>query len=114
MALFVEAEPAWACVQAIRAEPALSFRPRARRQLRELARRHGFELGEGLGLPRHTLTLLGNNLLILGFTRAYNPAALARCPLLQGRQELWLSRRVLLAVYGSAAADAPAVPHGTA
>lgn len=106
----VEGDPAWAEVKAIRAEATLPLRPRAGRQLRRLARRFGFEPGAGHALPRGRLSLAAHNALIWGFARAYNPAALPGQRLVQGREELWLSRSSLLARYSSVSAQRDGPP----
>ncbi len=96
----VERDPDWADVKAIVAEAAMPTRSSAGQQMQRLARRHGFEVGAADTPARGRLYLIAENILRWGFVRAYNPGALPRCHLLQGRQELWLTRRSLLAHYG--------------
>jgi hypothetical protein len=95
----VEENPAWAEVTAIRAEAALPRRPLAGPQLQRVARRFGFEARHAPPVPRGRVSLVAENILLWGFARAYNPLALSRHHLLQGRQELWLSRKALIANY---------------
>ena len=94
----LDSDPAWADVRALRAEAVLPMPPRARRQLYRLAERYGFEVGDP-GAAYHSIpSLIGDNLLVWGFMRAYNPRALSRHHLLRKRQELWLSRQTLDAI----------------
>jgi hypothetical protein len=69
---YVEREPNWRTVRAVRAE---TF----------LVRLHA----------------LGECFVLWGLTRAFNPAALPRQPFLRDRHELWISRATLLARYAA-------------
>ena len=95
----VEDDPAWAGVQAIRAEVPLPVRLLAGEQMRRVARHHGFEIGVRDEASGWGFSLLAENLLLWGFARAYNPHALSHGRLLRRRQELWLSRVSLVANY---------------
>jgi hypothetical protein len=95
-----ERDPDWADVKAIRAEIAVPKHMRAGRQMQRLARRHGFDIGKCQASAHGRLLLIAENILLWSFVRAYNPGALSRCHLLQERQELWLTRKSLLANYG--------------
>ncbi len=96
---YVEANPAWDGVEAIRAEIALPLRLLAGEKLRGLAKSYGFEAGGSCETHHGRLLLVAENMLIWAFARAYNPLALPRHQLFRGRQQLWLSRKVLVARY---------------
>jgi hypothetical protein len=66
-----------------------------------LATRHGFEAETVADRSCSRASSVAHNLLLWGIARAYNPSALVRFSLRQGRQPLWLSRRSLLSRYGS-------------
>ena len=102
LCLHMELDAAWLNVKAIRADAPLAFRPLARQQIQRLAQRHGFEAESAGDALRNRIRALGENMLLWGFVRAYNPAALTQRHLRQDRQLLWLSRRSLLATYGVA------------
>lgn len=73
----------------------VTFGSRARRwQIRLAAARFGFELVPGE--PPNGLHQRGEDILIWGFVRAFNPAALHRHSLWRDRTELWISRARLL------------------
>ncbi|MDT7952086.1 MAG: hypothetical protein RQ966_11340 [Acetobacteraceae bacterium] len=101
---YIETEPAWRDVKAVRADAPLPLRPRARQQLRRLAQHHGFVTESMDGDARGSLHAMGENMLLWGFARAYNPAALTRHHFQHGRETLWLSRTVLMTRYGPTAA----------
>ena len=97
---YVERDPDWRDIKSFRGDAPVPFRPLAREQMRRLAKRHGFEPG-GEEAPGNRVTGMAENMLLWSFARAYNPAALSRHDLRQGRQPLWFSRNSLLARYGS-------------
>ena len=91
----VEQDPSWSGVQAFHAEVMLPERMSEHRQLQRIVEHYGFELGRCHGSSRSRIACLPENMLRWGFVRAYNPQALARHSILQGRQQLWLTRRAL-------------------
>ena len=95
---YVEGEPAWQNIRAIRTETALPARLGAP-QIMRVFRRYGFEpvLTSSSLLTR--LHGLGECFVLWGLTRAFNPAALPRQPFLRDRHELWISRATLLLRY---------------
>ena len=102
---YVEANPAWDGVEAFRAEIALSLRLLAGEKLRHVAKSYGFEAGCSCDVQHSRLSLVAENMLTWGFARAYNPLALPRHQLFRGRQQLWLSRKVLVARYSRRGPD---------
>ena len=98
LADYVERERAWRQVQAFRAEAALTSRRSSR--LHRVIRRYGFEeIASDRSLLRRAHDL-GDDFLLWGLTRAFNPAALPRLPFLRDHRELWISRASLLRHYG--------------
>ena len=95
---YIEHEPAWREVRAIRAETALPARLGAP-QIVRVFQRYGFEQipTEPSFLAR--LHGLGECCILWGITRALNPAAMPRQRFLRDRCELWISRTALLARY---------------
>ena len=108
----VQANPAWDGVEAFRAEIGLSLRLLAGEKLRNVARSYGFEAGASCDVQHSRLSLVAENMLTWGFARAYNPLAAPRHQLLRGRQQLWLSRKVLVARYSRQGADGSRLARG--
>ena len=96
---YIEGDPAWREVRAIRAETALPARLGAS-QIRRVFQRYGFERVPTDPSLRERLHGFGECFVLWGLTRAFNPAALPRQPFLRDRHELWLSRATLLRRYG--------------
>jgi hypothetical protein len=97
LAGYVESEGAWSEVQAFRAEAALSSRRRT--QLHRVIQRYGFEeVASDRSLLRRAHDF-GDDFLLWGLARAFNPAALPRLPFLRDHRELWISRSSLLRNY---------------
>jgi hypothetical protein len=97
LADYVEVDSAWRKVQAFRAETALYSRHRP--QLHRVVQRYGFEQ---IATDRSLLKRahdFGDDFLLWGLTRAFNPAALPRLPFLRDHRELWISRTALLRNY---------------
>jgi hypothetical protein len=94
----MEAHPDWRDVRALRAEAAFVSRIGAF-QLSRVAERHGFEMIAAPASVARQLHDLGENFLLWGMARAFNPAALRRCRFIRDRHELWISRRRLVARY---------------
>jgi hypothetical protein len=95
---YIDTEPAWREVRAIRAETALPSRLGAA-QVRRVFQRYGFELTPADNSLLARLHGLGECFVLWGLTRAFNPAALPRQPFLRDRCELWISRAGLRARY---------------
>ncbi len=97
LADYVASEGAWSDVRAFRAEAALSSRRRS--QLHRVIQRHGFEeVASDRSLLRRAHDF-GDDFLLWGLARAFNPAALPRLPFLRDHRELWISRSSLLRNY---------------
>lgn len=97
LADYVESERGWRQVQAFRAEAALTSRRSS--QLHRVIQRYGFEqIASDRSLLRRAHDL-GDDFLLWGLTRAFNPAALPRLPFLRDHRELWISRACLLRNY---------------
>ena len=95
---YIERDPSWHRVRAIRAETALPARLGAS-QIARVCQRYGFELTPTEDTFLARLHGLGECFVLWGLTRAFNPAALPRQPFLRDRRELWISRATLLARY---------------
>jgi hypothetical protein len=91
---YVEGEPDWRGIRAIRAETALPARLGAPQIIR-VFQRYGFERVATDPSLRARLHGLGECFVLWGLTRAFNPAALPRQPFLRDRHELWISRATL-------------------
>ncbi len=91
---YVEGEPAWQDVRAIRAETALPARL-GTSQIERVFQRYGFERVPTNSSLLARLHGLGECFVLWGLTRAFNPAALPRTPFLRDRHELWISRATL-------------------
>ncbi|MGH7115605.1 MAG: YkoP family protein [Stellaceae bacterium] len=97
LASYVESDCAWRRVQAFRAEAALTSRRSSR--LHRVIQRYGFEqVASDRSLLRRAHDF-GDDFLLWGLTRAFNPAALPRLPFLRDHRELWISRALLLRNY---------------
>jgi hypothetical protein len=100
LAEYVESEPTWREIRALRGEAALSTRL-GTWQVRRVGDRYGFER-----VPPTDLSLLrrlhavGEGLTLWSLTRAFNPAALPRQPFMRDHHELWISRNGLIGRYG--------------
>jgi hypothetical protein len=95
---YVEREPVWRDVRAIRTETALPARLGAT-QIMRVFQRYGFERVPSEHSLMARLHGLGECFVLWALTRAYNPAALPRQPFLRDRHELWISRTTLLLRY---------------
>jgi hypothetical protein len=91
---YVEGEPAWQDVRAIRAETALSARF-GTSQIKRVFQRYGFERVPTDSSLLARLHGLGECFVLWGLTLAFNPAALRRQPFLRDRHELWIPRAEL-------------------
>ncbi|MBV8936622.1 MAG: hypothetical protein JO095_12560 [Alphaproteobacteria bacterium] len=95
---YVEGEPGWCEVRAIRTETALPARLGAA-QIMRVFQRYGFERVVTHSSLLDRLHGLGECFVLWGLTRAFNPAALPRQPFLRDRHELWISRATLRVRY---------------
>lgn len=91
---YVEVDPNWHDVCAIRTETALPARL-GTSQIRRVFQRYGFEPVPTDSSPLARLHGFGECFVLWGLTRAFNPAALPRQPFLRDRHELWISRAAL-------------------
>jgi hypothetical protein len=100
LAEYVEREPTWREIRALRGEAALSTRLGIL-QVQRVGERYGFER---VPLTDHSflrrLHAIGEGLTLWCLTRAFNPAALSRQPFIRDHHELWISRSSLLERYG--------------
>lgn len=95
---YIEREPSWREVRAIRAETTWPARLGAS-QIGRVFQRYGFERVPTDSSFLARLHGLGECFVMWGLTRAFNPAALPRQPFLRDRHELWISRETLLTRY---------------
>lgn len=98
LALHIETDPAWRGIKALHAESALSTRLGGSEMAR-LVQIYGFET---LPAPRSRLQRLhdfGDDFLLWGLARAFNPAALPRLRFFRPHRDLWISRISLLQIY---------------
>jgi hypothetical protein len=95
---YIEREPSWCEVRAIRAETAWPARLGAP-QIRRVFQRYGFEWVPTDSSFLGRLHGLGECFVLWGLTRAFNPAALPRQPFLRDRHKLWISRATLVTRY---------------
>jgi hypothetical protein len=100
LAEYVEHEPSWREIRALRGEYALSSRL-GTQQVRRVGERYGFERVRPTDpslLDR--LHAVGEGLILWSLTRAFHPAALPRQPFMRDHHELWISRGALIRRYG--------------
>lgn len=105
LAAHIDSAPAWREVGALRGDAVLASRLGAP-QVRRVARRYGFERVPVDPSLMRRLHDLGENFVLWGLTRAFNPAALMRRPFLREHHELWISRATLHRLYGAPSASA--------
>jgi hypothetical protein len=91
---YVESEPGWRDLRAVRTETAIPARLGAL-QIMRVFHRYGFERVATDSSLLARLHGLGECFVLWGLTRAFNPAALPRQPFLRDRHELWISRAML-------------------
>jgi hypothetical protein len=100
LAEYIEREPAWREIRALRGEAALSTRLGVL-QVQRVGERYGFER---VPSTNHSflcrLHAVGESVTLWSLTRAFNPAALSRQPFMRDHHELWISRSSLLEHYG--------------
>ena len=100
LAEYVECEPAWREIHALRGEAALSVRLGIL-QVQRVGERYGFERVPSTNHSfLHRLHAVGEAMTLWSLTRAFNPAALSRQPFMRDHHELWISRSSLLEHYG--------------
>jgi hypothetical protein len=111
---YIEDEPAWREVRAIRTKTALPARL-GTPQIRRVFQRYGFERFPTDSSLRSRLHGFGDCFVLWGLARAFNPAALPRAPFLRDHHELWISRSTLRLLYSGRRdriADPPLPHHG--
>ena len=102
LAEYIEREPAWRKIHALRGEAALSTRLGIL-QVQRVCERYGFERVPSTDHSfLRRLHAVGEGLTLWSLTRAFNPAALSRQPFIRDHHELWISRSSLLQCYGPA------------
>lgn len=99
LAEHVACDPSWQDVQAVRGGSAFTGALRGG-QLQRIAEAFGFEVipADVSGLRR--AHALGEDFLLWGFARAFNPATLHQQHFFRPRRDLWISRATLLGRYG--------------
>lgn len=115
LAGYIDSAPIWREVRALRGDAVLSSRLGAP-QIRRVAQRYGFERIPMDPTLFRRLHDLGENFILWGLTRAFNPAALTRQPFLREHHDLWITRATLQRRYGAPPAPVPeaeaaALPH---
>lgn len=103
---FIESDPEWREVRALRGEAALSARLGIP-QVRRVAARYGFERVPTNASLLRRIHGLGESFVLWGLTRAFNPAAAPRQPFLRDHHELWISRRTLRMRYARRPREMP-------
>ena len=98
LAHYVESEPAWRQIPALRSKAALPTRL-GMSQVRRVAERFGFEQIPTDSSFLRRLHAFAESFALWGLTRAFDPAALSRQPFLRDHHELWISRASLLGRY---------------
>jgi YkoP domain len=96
---YIESDRVWRGVKALHAEAALSTGLR-RSQVERVVRRYGFEVLAAERSPLQRLHDLGDDFLLWGLARAFNPDALSRLRLFREHRDLWISRSSLERFYG--------------
>jgi hypothetical protein len=100
LAEYVEREPAWREIRALRGEAALSTRLGIL-QVQRVGERYGFERVPATSNSfLRRLHTVGEAMTLWSLTRAFNPAALSRQPFIRDHHELWISRSSLIERYG--------------
>jgi hypothetical protein len=113
LALYIETDPAWRRVKALHAESPLSMRL-GESEMARLVQMYGFETPPGPRSLLRRLHDLGDDFLLWGLARAFNPAALPRLRFFRPHRDLWISRCSLLRIYlPRRGSDGIAPPQGT-
>lgn len=94
LAAFVETDPAWREIAAFYAESGLSARLGSR-QVERVVRRYGFEPTAAEPSLLRRVHNFGDDFLLWGLARAFNPGALARLRFWREHRDLWISRTAL-------------------
>lgn len=94
LADYIETDPAWREIRAVRGEAALSARLGVS-QVRRVAARYGFERVPTKPSPLRRFHRVGESFVLWGLARAFHPAAAQRQPFLRDHHELWISRKTL-------------------
>jgi hypothetical protein len=98
LALYVETDPAWRDIPAFHAEAGLSTRLGAA-QVQRVVERYGFEKTTAERSLFRRVHDIGDDFLLWGLARAFNPGALSRLHFFRDHQDLWISRAALLHHY---------------
>lgn len=99
LAEHVAYDPLWQDVQAIRCGAAFSGAMRDG-QMQRVAEAFGFEVIPADASVLRRVHALGEDFLLWGFARAFNPATLHQQAFFRPRRDLWISRTTLLGRYG--------------
>ena len=98
LAMFVETAPAWCDIPAFHAESGLSTRLGSQ-QIERVVQRYGFETAVSERSLLRRVHDLGDDFLLWGLARAFNPGALSRSRFFRDHHDLWISRSSLLRHY---------------
>jgi hypothetical protein len=98
LALYIESDPAWRDIPAFHAEAGLSTRLGAA-QVQRVVQRYGFEKAVSERSLFRRVHDIGDDFLLWGFARAFNPGAVSRLRFFRDHQDLWMSRSALLHHY---------------
>jgi hypothetical protein len=98
LAAFVETDPAWREIAAFHAEAGLSARMGSG-QVERVVRRYGFERTAPEPSLLRRVHNFGDDFLLWGLARAFNPRALPRLRFWREHQDLWISRTALRRQY---------------
>ena len=98
LALYVETDPAWRDIPAFHAEAGLSTRLGSA-QVQRVVQRYGFERTKSERSLFRRVHDIGDDFLLWGLARAFNPGALSRLRFFRDHQDLWISRSSLLHHY---------------
>jgi YkoP domain len=95
LAEYVETDHGWREIPAFQAEAGLSTRLGSF-QVERVVQRYGFERAASSRSLLRRVHDLGDDFLLWGFARAFNPGALTRSRFFRDHHELWISRTSLL------------------
>lgn len=98
LALYIESDPAWRDIPAFHAEAGLSTRLGGA-QIQRVVQRYGFEKTVSERSLFRRVHDIGDDFLLWGLARAFNPGALSRLRFFRDHQDLWMSRSALLQHY---------------
>jgi hypothetical protein len=98
----LEANPRWASIGAVQAEPTFAYRSDGARPLTRISELLGFDVvhvdgGKGISARIHGFF---DSVLVWGLVWAFNPSGLKSHGLWHGRVQIWMSRQKFIGRYG--------------